>query len=118
PPPPLPVAAGGVGAQQGLDALDRVTAPRLLQQLLAAHPALRLHQVELVKPAHEAAQLMLDLTQLALDALPLIELALMLLGDDRDVRLQPIALSHRLARLHVGPLPLGGQVAPALRGLR
>ena len=42
-----------VGTQQGLRGLDRVPTPRLLQQLLAAHPPFRLHEVELVEPAHE-----------------------------------------------------------------
>ena len=114
----LEVPGRVVGGQQGLRGLDRVPAPRLLQQLLAAHPPFRLHEVELVEAAHERVQLLLHLAQLSVDRLPLRELPLVVFRDDRDFGLEAVALGHRVARLGVGSLALGGEVGPALRGLR
>ena len=41
----------------------------------------------------------------------------MLLGDDRDLGLEPVALGHRVAGLGVRPLALRGQIGATLRGL-
>ena len=62
--------------------------------------------------------MLLHVAQVGLERLPVVELALVPLRDDRDLGLEPIALGHRIAGLRVGPLALGREVPAPLGGLR
>src|SRR5262249_1874283 len=82
------------------------TTTRLLEQLLTPYAPFGFPKLALVDLPHDFAQPVLSRIGFGIDGRDLAHAVTMLFGDDGQVRLAPITLNARFARLQIRALPL------------
>src|SRR5262249_35677560 len=112
------VALAVVRRSEGVLALDAMAPPRLFEELFPAHPSFRLAKLALVDLAHDLRQPLLGGVRFRIHRRDLTHAIAVPLGDDRQLRLTPIALDARLARLQIGSLPFLAELRASLEDLR